>query len=422
MLKFLNNSILFFYNILIFILSIILFPFFLIKKKTKSHLRERYGLWDIDSEGAKEVIWFHGASMGEVNGLLPVIKKLKEKDNTQILLTTTSVAGREHGRKNGFVTFLFPFDTSFYLNKVFQNFNIKKIVITETEIWPIFIKMAKKKNIPLYLVNARISENTINKYYFLKFFISSILNNFEKILPQTQKDLDYFKKVGVIEEKLKICGNSKYEMNLKVRENDEKEKLKRKFFPNEKIDKIITFASIRPKEEEFFIDQIKNISKNFKDIGIIIAPRHKEKFEYFKDVLKTNDISFMSWSKKDKAEYKNIILLDTFGDLENVFSFSSMAFIGATLIDKIGGHNPMEAMKYGAYVFIGPYYYNYQDIIDYMVNINSASVIKSKEDFEDLLNVFLTYPELICEKGKRGVEYCKKLSGATDIIVGEIID
>ncbi len=413
-----NASLLKIYDYGVFVLSLFVWPFFLLKKRGRSRLLERYGFWKIKKD---EYIWFHAASLGEVKGILPLIKKIKqEKPNQKILLTTTSVTGLDEGKDFVDENHLMAFDSSIYHSKIFKKFSPIKIIISETEIWPSFITYYAKKGIPLFLINARISNNTINKYKKLSWFITPILNKFTKILVQSNKDFEYFEKINVDKNILSIAGNSKYEFNPKIKSPYEALELSKKYFPDSKINKIITLASIRPNEEKILFPILKTLYENNEDIGIIVAPRHKEKFSYFEDELKDQGFKFTKWSDNNggKKDYQ-VVLLDTYGELEKIFSFSNLVFIGASLIN-IGGHNPMEAMQYGAYVFMGEYFQNYFDIVNELLLQNAISIVRTKEDIEELCIVLLNTPSLLKEKGAIQKEFCKHLMGATEKILKEI--
>lgn len=412
-----NRLLLAFYNIITFLLSFLITPLFLLKKRGRAKILERFGFWNIKND---KYIWFHGASMGEIKGILPVLKKIKEKDNIKILVTATSVTGLDVAKDVAHECHLIPFDSSFFYAKIFKKFKIDKIIITETEIWPSFIKYFSRKNVSIYMINARISDMSVKKYEKLKFFISPLLNSLNKILVQTKKDDDYFKRIGVNDEKLVVAGNSKYEATLKVNSEYEALVIYKTYFPTDCINKVITLASIRPNEEKMLFPLLKELLDNNKDVGLIVAPRHKEKFSYFEDKLKEYGFSFVKWSenKGGKKDFQ-VVLLDTYGELEKTFSFSNLVFIGAS-IENIGGHNPLEAMIYGAYVFMGEHYQNYKDIINTLLENEYVSVIKNEKDFEDLIIVLLNFPNLLKEKGKHAMEFAKGLCGATKIIINEI--
>ncbi len=379
---------------------------------------ERYGFWNIKKEN---YIWFHAASLGEVKGILSLIKKIKVNDSNQkILLTATSITGLDVGKDIVDEAYLIPFDSSIYYSRILKKFSPTKIIISETEIWPSFIMYFSKKNIPLFLINARISDNTIKKYEKLSWFLAPILNKFTKILVQSNKDFEYFKKININQNILSIVGNSKYELNPKVKSPYEALELSKIYFPDSKINKIITLASIRSSEEKLLFPILKTLYENNEDVGIIVAPRHKEKFSYFENELKTQGFNFTKWSEHNGgSEGFQVVLLDTFGELEKVFSFSNLVFVGATLVN-IGGHNPMEAMQYGAYVFMGEYFQNYFDIVQELLSQNAISIVRTKEDIEGLCVVLLNTPSLLKEKGRIQKEFCKRLSGASEKILKEI--
>ncbi|MGI6680312.1 MAG: 3-deoxy-D-manno-octulosonic acid transferase [Bdellovibrionota bacterium] len=406
------------YDITTFFLSFILIPFFLCRKRGRKKILERFGFWNIEKG---DYVWFHGASLGEIKGILPVIKKYKEKNKgVKVLLTATSVSGLDIGKDVASECRLLPFDCTLFYKLISRKFNAKKIIITETEIWPIFIKYFSKKGVELYLINARISDMTIKKYRKFSFVITPLLNSFKKILVQTNKDYEYFKTLAVDDKKLLVAGNSKYETTLKVKSPFEALEIFKKYFPDEKINKVITLASIRPKEEAFLFPTLKTLLDNNEDVGLIVAPRHKEKFSYFENKLKEYGFNFVNWTEnKGGKRGANVVFLDTYGELDKTFSFSKLVFIGGS-IENIGGHNPLEAFVYGAYVFLGEHYQNYEEIINNLLVHEYVSIVRKEEDLDAILVVLLNVPELLKEKGQKAMQYARSLCGATDIILKEI--
>ena len=412
-----NNVLFLIYNILTFVLSFLVSPLFLLKERGRRNFLERFGSWKIKND---KYIWFHGASIGEIKGFLPVLKKIKEKGEQKILVTSTSPTGLDVAKDIADEWHLLPFDSSFFYKRLSKRFTPTKIIITETEIWPSFINYFSNNNIDMYKINAIISDMTIKRYKMFKFFIAPLLNSFKKIMVQTNKELEHFKSVGVKEDKLIVAGNSKYEITLKVNSEYEALEIYKTYFPDENINKVITLASIRPNEEKMLFPALKELCDNNNDIGLIIAPRHKEKFSYFGDKLNEYGFNFTKWTenKGGKKGYK-VVLLDTYGELEKTFSFSNLVFIGAS-IENIGGHNPLEAMVYGAYVFMGEHYQNYEEIINTLLEKEYVSIVREEKDLEDLLVVLQNFPDLLKEKGKKAKEYAYSLCGATKIILNEI--
>ena len=405
------------YNIVTFILSFIISPLFLLRERGRRNFLERFGSWKIKND---EYVWFHGASMGEIKGLLPVLKKIKEKGTQKILVTATSATGLDVAKDIADECHLIPFDSSFFYSRIFKKFTVSRIIITETEIWPSFIKYFSNKNIDMYMINAIISDMTVKKYKMLKYVIAPLLNSFKKILVQTNKEREYFKAVGVKEDKLIVAGNSKYEITLKVNSEYEALEIYKTYFPDENINKVITLASIRPNEEKVLFPILKELVDNNGNIGLIVAPRHKEKFSYFEEKLKEYGFNFTKWTEnKGGKRGFQVVFLDTYGELEKTFSFSNLVFIGAS-IENIGGHNPLEAMVYGAYVFMGEHYQNYEEIINNLLENEYVSIIHNENDIEDLLVVLQNLPDLLKEKGKKAMEYACSLCGATKIILNEI--
>lgn len=167
------------YQTTILILSIILYPWLKINKKTAPFLSQRYGYKSLP---AGEFYWFHGASLGEIQGLLPLIKLLRSKDpQAQILGTATSVKGYQQISEIADFASLLPIDHPIYLKKFLGKARIKKFIFGETELWPTMLRLLNKQQVPCYLLNGRLSDFNFKQYYFFRRFFKPILQGLKKI-------------------------------------------------------------------------------------------------------------------------------------------------------------------------------------------------------------------------------------------------
>jgi 3-deoxy-D-manno-octulosonic-acid transferase len=386
---------------------------FSLSKKGKERLAERFGKWNLDLED-KELLWFHGASAGETQGLEGVVTKLTEiYPSCNSLLTATNTT---HSR-------LLPFDSSCLISRAIDKLNIKALIISETEIWPNLLRQASKRNIPIFWVNARISDMTYARYKLLAPLLREAFAGVKAIYTSNPESASRFQSLNLPVPEIAFVGNSKYDKTFTP--NDTTQDLLKRFFKNVSAP-TLCLGSIRPEEAHYWLPAISEIRKNGSKINIIIAPRHKEKFEYFSEELSKHNIPFVKWSdiKKLSPDYNNegtidTLLLDTYGDLTTAYSISTLAFIGATLTD-IGGHNPLEASAQGVYVVVGPYFQNVKSEVTDLHKVKALEIVKNENDIKEILGNLLKNPKLFSERGHRGKEIWKQNTGATDKIVSLI--
>jgi 3-deoxy-D-manno-octulosonic-acid transferase len=402
-----------FYNLLTFFASFILAFVFLFFKRGRVRFFERFGLWRVPvQKDNKEYIWLHGASSGEIKGLLPIISALKKlHPDKKILLTATSPTGLEGLPKTVDFARLLPFDCRVWLRMALEPFAITTFISAEVEWWPALLDYLKYKDIPAYSVNTRLTESSYRFYSRIAALLKPLLKQYVKILAADNISYERLKKLPIDASRIFLCGNSKYDREPKFIDREE---VINKFQLGESL--IVTLGSIRPGEEDILFSEIENTLSKSSNISFIIAPRHREKDDYFSDKLKASKIRFV---KRSQGEKGRVILLDTFGELEDAYSISDLAFIGGTLVD-IGGHNPFEAVMYHIPVIVGPHVQKISDIINELKEKDSVTTISNVADWRKILANLISFPQTLKDQGERGYQVWQKHRGVTKKIVEHI--
>lgn len=327
---------------------------------------------EIELEDKKRYVWIHAASMGEVNSIIPLVKEL-EKINASYFLTTMTISGKRFAENSlSSKVFLFPFDNLYFIKKLLKK--VKIGVFTEGEIWPNTVLEFRKKRIPIILINGRISKKGFIKWKLFRREAKVILNSFDKIFVQSQREKKFLEKLQVKKDKIDVVCNLKF-LNL----NSEKKKL---FDPP--FSKVITFASLRTKEFQGIVKVIKNILEKFSDIGIVIAPRHVEAVFILENMLKKEGIEYTKRTKS-KIWEKNfrIYIIDTLGELKKVFLCSDIVIVGGTFAP-YGGHNLLEPAQFKVPVIFGPFTENVKLMEKILLEKGGGIKVKN---FSSLLNI-----------------------------------
>ncbi len=332
----------------------------------------------------KQVIWFHAASVGEVNIVIPLVKKIvSERSDLHCLVTTitqTSAGILESSKiKNTTHQFL-PLDISFIINRFLRHWNPKVAVFIESEFWPNIINQTVK-NIPILLFNGRFSDASYRRWKRYKKFISKLLEKF--LLIFSASELDYSRFANFTQNNLKFIGNFKYSAPTLTYStkyiNLLKEKLKNK--------SVFIAASTHSGEEKIIFEAHKRVKKQIPDLFTIIIPRHPNRIEEIKASAQRYQLDFIQ-DINDFKEGNELLLVAGFGILGNFFHFTEIVFIGGSLVN-IGGHNILEPAKLGAAIIIGPYFSNFREIVEEFDKENAICIAKKVEDFESkLLNLF----------------------------------
>jgi len=355
------------YYIFAFFIWLLFIPFLLYKstqKKYKDSVPARFFLKN-NPPFKDSLIHFHACSLGEVKALKPIIDELDSSVN----ITTTTNTGFEEAKK-------LCRDPKFLPYEIFLPFWYKKqklLVVLEAELWFMLFFVAKRKGIKTILLNARISDKSYKSYKRFNFFYKKIFENIDLVLAQTQKDKERLKNLGA--KKIKVTGNIKVFQNIKVTKEYKKPKKQ-----------TITLASTHEGEE---LELLKAIDK-LENYNIIIVPRHPERFEKVSSLLKENGYKYQKFSKSKNFE-SEITLVDTMGELINIYAISDIVLLGGSFVDNVGGHNPLEPAFFGCKIISGKHYFNQKALYEVVQNIEicedlntlSKSISVAKKSFYD---------------------------------------
>ncbi len=373
---------------IVFIFSPIIIILRLFKNKEDfKRFKEKFCIFS-HKKKQKKLIWFHGASVGELLSVIPLINKLeKDKNVDQILVTTSTLSSAKVFNNFKFkktIHQFFPIDTNF-LSKRFLNYWKPSLAIfIDSEIWPNMLLNIKKKSIPTVLLNARITKKSFNRWKFFKSFSRELFACFTKTYPCNNETLKYLDFFGV--EKKKFIGNLKFSQN-NIKNLVISKKLKN-FISNKKF----WCATSTHEPEEILCSQVhKNLKKKYKKFLTIIIPRHvnrcKDLINYFKD--SGFKIHCHSWPDSINNE-TDIYLVDTYGETNLFFSLNKIVFVGGSII-KHGGQNPLEPARYGNNILHGPHVNNFKEIYELLNNLGISKKVNSIKTLTNSVDKLIKY-------------------------------
>ena len=371
---------------LIFLISPIIIIYRIFKKKEDpKRFFEKIGKFEKSSNN--NLIWFHGSSVGEILSVVPLIEKLEKKNRVKkILITSNTLSSakiiKKLKLKKIFHQF-FPLDANFLVKKFLNHWKPKAVFFIDSEIWPNMVLRIKEKNIPLVLLNARITKKSFQKWNFINNFSKKIFNKFDLCLSQNNTTSNYLKTLGA--KNIKKIGNLKFSessSDLKDRSNFKiKKSLKKK--------KIVFTAISTHKGEELLCAKVHaNLKKKYKNIISIIIPRHIHRAQEIKKELNLIGLSVhLHSSNKLIKNDTDIYLVDTFGETKSFLKLSKIAFMGKS-IHGYGGQNPIEAARLGNRIVHGPNIENFVEVYHFLKKHGISTKIKSYKELEKLVIKF----------------------------------
>ncbi|PPC92123.1 MAG: 3-deoxy-D-manno-octulosonic acid transferase [Methylobacter sp.] len=354
--------------------------------------QERFGFYS--NPHNQDVIWFHAVSVGEAEALFPLIDSiLNRHPSAKMLVTTTTPTGsaRVKAVLNNRVDHVYlPYDIPYCVGRFMRHFKPKLAVIVETEIWPNLFSGCKQRNIPLFLINARLSEKSLRNYQKIGRFIQSVLSQITLIVCQTPEDADRFLVLGAAGEQVVNSGNIKFDRTLSQENQAKGNILKQELFSKFTI---WLAASTHKGEEESLIKVFLNLKPLFPKLLLAIAPRHPERFAEVKNLCEKNNLKVTTRSSQLACEADTeIFLIDTMGELGVFYLVADVAFVGGSLVP-IGGHNVLEAVTAGTPVIFGPYMANFRRIAQGLLERNAAIQCQDPAHIQSSVRLLLESPD-----------------------------
>ena len=361
-------------SILLLISPIILLIRILRKKENIKSLKEKFSFNSKRRVNGK-LIWFHGASVGEVLSIIPIIKHYeKDKSIKQILVTSSTLSSLKVIKKFSFkktVHQFYPIDHFIFNNKFINYWKPSLGIFVDSEIWPMMFQNLKYKNIPIILLNARLTKKTFSRWIKIKSFAKSVFNKITVAYPQNKETNLYLKELDV--RNIITIGNLKFSENSDENLNNISKKLK-----SELDKKKIWVASSTHKTEEIFCAKAHlKLKKKITNLLTIIIPRHIHRANEITNQIKNLNLKIALHSSKPKnLKNVDIYLVDTFGETKKFHQIGNTVFLGGSII-KRGGQNPLEATRLGAKILHGPNTDNFKDVYKHLKLLNISKKINT---------------------------------------------
>ncbi len=372
-------------NIIIIFSPLIFLIRFLKKKEDLKRFKEKLVFFSKKRKKGK-LVWFHAVSVGEVLSIIPLLKILeKNKKISQILLTSSTLTSANLFKQFNFsktVHQFFPIDSNFLVKRFLNYWKPHLVIFIDSEIWPNMLLNLKKRSISTILLNARISLKSYNKWKLLDSLSNTLFQSFEITYPQNKESEKFLRKFKV--KNIKKIGNLKFAQNDMNTKNLSKDlKL---FFKSKKT---WCAVSTHPGEEKISAEIHKKLLKKFKNLLLIIIPRHTYRTDEIKAELSELKLNYHVHSNRKKISNKtNVYLVDTYGETGLFFDISKNIFMGKSFLND-GGQNPLEPARKNCNILYGPKVSNFKEIYKYLNDQKIAFKVKNPNKLYNKLNYLL---------------------------------
>lgn len=373
----------------------------------------RYGICQTNNE---KPILIHCASVGEVVAVQILVKELHRKHPfTSIAITTNTSTGADRVKSlfNGKVThYYLPYDFPIFTWLFLRKLNPTKVLINEMELWPNFTATCKKRDIPLFIINGRMSEKSTKTYRKLPSLFKPMLTNFTHICAQGERDYNNYLSLGANKNKLTLTNNIKFELKISSGELKKSQKIAKDYSIENRT--VLVAGSTHEPEEQILLDAYSKLLQKHPDLLLILVPRHPQRFEAVHQLLLEQSIE-VNLMSKNKAITGNtqVILCDQMGLLNTLYALADIAFVGGSIADR-GGHNALEPASFNTPIMMGPSTYNNPAIHDALKQAGALKTVKNAKQIELVCNDWLAdLPKKLAD-GQAGGTVLKNNSGAIE--------
>ncbi|MGB7266957.1 MAG: 3-deoxy-D-manno-octulosonic acid transferase [Terracidiphilus sp.] len=423
--------ILFLYNVALIAALVAGAPWWLWRIATTRKYRE--GLWERlgriprrlifnqASGGDRPLIWLHAVSVGEVLAVTQLVKALEAAlPEFLIAVSTTTRTGQALARERFGANRVFycPLDLPWAVRAYLGALKPRLLILAETEFWPNLLKGCFSREIPVAVVNARISDRSWPRYRCLRWLWRPLLSQLSRVLAQSLTDADRLIALGCRADHVTVAGNLKFD----VRAVDEADATRRLKALTGQLRFVVAGSTLEGEEAVLLEEWPRLLAANPK-LAMILAPRHPERFGAVAALLEQSGKLWCKrsdWTSMPARPLRpgEIVLLDTIGELASVYSLASVAFVGGSLVPA-GGHNPLEPAQFGVPIVMGPHYANFTAITDSLREADALRIV-TKDDLATALIELLGDRSAAVAMGARAIEVFDRQAGATERCVAAI--
>ncbi len=371
--------------------------------------------WKSKLHDNKKVVIMHCASMGEFEHIKPLIARFSKTENVALIITFFSDSGYENVKQYyGVDLFLYlPFDRRKNLHRLYSVLNPALLIISKHDVWPNQVWVAKKHDIPVFLINGSLSANSSRLKPAVKFFLKYIYRYLDGIFTVSPADTQRFQQ-HFPECKIKFIGDTKFDQVALRREKARGTELLPTFWYQDYL--ILLFGSIWPEDAAHILPALKHVLSSENHVRAILVPHQPEPvfIERIEQALKTENC--IRFSNISAIKLERVIIVDRIGVLADLYKYAGIAYVGGSF--KQGIHNVMEAAVYGVPVLYGPKHINSSDAID-LLNAGGSLQIINAEQLKEQLKQLINDESRRLRIGRKAAEFANKNIGATDKLFRE---
>jgi 3-deoxy-D-manno-octulosonic-acid transferase len=425
------------YNILFTVFFILASPHYFLRMKRRGNWQsgfgQRFGRYDSKFKQAitnRQTIWLHAVSVGEVNLCTQLIQALEPRlPNVKIVVSTTTTTGMGELEKrlpSHIGRIYYPIDYRTFVSRSLSIVRPKAIVLVEAEIWPNFIWAARKRAIPLFLVNARLSERSYPRYRLFGFLFKPLFRSFAGVGAQNEADAAKLLELGCRSEAIRVVGSMKFDAaKLDERRLLDVPGMLRQLGVKPDA-QILVCGSTHAGEEALLAKSFLRLRERFPNLFLILVPRHFERSREIGRELESLGIKFIYRNEITKdtqypASELQCLLVNTTGELKHFYQHATVIFVGKSITAN-GGQNPIEPGALGKAMVFGPNMQNFAEVVRSFIAHDAAVQVKDAAALEDAFKDLLGNEARMAQLGQNALEVVAQNLGAVERTADMIVE
>jgi len=363
-------------------------------------------------------VWVQACSVGEVNVARPLLTRLRDVSGAPALLTTSTVTGWELARGAGCADEVawFPFDAPGAVHRFLRRANPRVLILIETELWPNVLDAARRRGVPVAVVNGRLSDRHFRRYARAGGWFRELVGSISVAGMQDETYAERIVALGARPERVHVTGSLKFDGVGTERDASELAALRAGCGWAE-TDPVVVFGSTRPGDEALAARCLSALRTEFPQVRMAVAPRHLDRVEEAARALDPHPVVRRSAGQdavRSQSGGASVLLIDTMGELAQFYALATVAVIGGSFYPGVEGHNPIESAGLGVPTVFGPHMRNFDDARRVLVNAGGAVQAAGADDLADVLRSLLADGDRLRRTGERGRQVVMENRGATE--------
>ncbi|MDX1800840.1 MAG: lipid IV(A) 3-deoxy-D-manno-octulosonic acid transferase, partial [Marinobacter sp.] len=369
---------------------------------------------------SEPVIWVHAVSVGETIAAAPLVKTLRARHpDIPVLVTAMTATGSERARAmfGDAVTYAFsPYDTPGAVRRFVDRINPRALVIMETEIWPNMIALSHARQVPVFLINARLSARSARGYARVASLVRPLLNGISWIAAQADEDASRFLQIGAHEGNVSVTGSIKFDVEITSAMREEAGRIRHQLGADRPV---WIAASTHTGEDQAILEAQQALLHDHPGALLIIVPRHPDRFDAVAALIRQHGLQLARRSRQEPARDAQVYLADTMGELLMLYGVSDIGFVGGSLIER-GGHNPLEPAAWGIPVVTGPHIFNFETIYRQLAAGDALSTVASADELAACIRRLMDDSSCAHRAGSNALAVVDANRGALERVVNGI--